>query len=142
MRSFSVSDNQDTLEFRDSRKSWRLSDPGLLLFWYWLRWSRVLEIAPKSAIWERVRLAWRKPSHSLPSRPAARFQGMSGAALLTLFLVHNQLNPSIIKRIMRPEASAIFPAVGRPVTGSASVFLPLLLQINLSSVWQAVGALP
>lgn len=67
---------------------------------------------------------------------------MPGAALMALFFVCNKLNPSIIKRIKRPKVSAIFTAVGGPAMGSASVFLPLLLQIDVSSIQQAVGTLP
>lgn len=44
--------NQDTLGFKNSREGLHRSDPGLLLFWYWLWWRRVVEIAPK--VWERV----------------------------------------------------------------------------------------
>ena len=63
----------------------------------------MLDIAPKLAIWEKVRLTWRKPAHSLPSRHGAGSQGMPEAAPMTPSLVHNQLKKNH-NRIVRPES--------------------------------------
>lgn len=102
-----ISDNQDTLRFKNSRKGWCMSDPGLLPFWYCLWWSRMLEIAPKLAIWKRVRLTWRKPTPSLPSRCVAGSQGTSEAAPMTPSLVFNQLKKPKQHKARKSQQSSL-----------------------------------